>query len=83
MRPADVRMYCQIDDTAMSLVRSAMSQLQLSARAFHRTRSVKLARTIAAGRGSHGRQRLGPAGAVAEAIHLRSAEAAELIAWCC
>jgi len=28
-------------------MRSAMSQLQLSARAYHRTRSVKLARTIA------------------------------------
>ncbi len=45
MRPADVRKYCQIDDIAMGLVRSAMSQLGLSARAFHRI--LKLARTIA------------------------------------
>jgi magnesium chelatase family protein len=30
-----------------SLMRAAMSQLNLSARAYHRTRSVKLARTIA------------------------------------
>ena len=29
------------------LVRAAMTQLNLSARAYHRTRSVKLARTIA------------------------------------
>jgi magnesium chelatase family protein len=47
MRPADVRKYCQIDEAALSLVRSAMAQLQLSARAFDRTRSINLARTIA------------------------------------
>jgi len=28
-------------------MRAAMSQMQLSARAYHRTRSVKLARTVA------------------------------------
>jgi magnesium chelatase family protein len=45
MHPAEVRMYCQLDDTSRSLIRSAMNQLQLSARAYHRV--LKLARTIA------------------------------------
>lgn len=45
MRPAEVRVHCKLDDSGLSLVRSAMAQLQLSARAFHRI--LKLARTIA------------------------------------
>ncbi len=53
--PADVRVYpgltgragCKLDTTGQNLLKAAMAQLQLSARAFHRTRSVKLARTIA------------------------------------
>jgi len=45
MRPADVRTYCKLDETGTSLLRTAMNQLQLSARAFHRV--LKLARTIA------------------------------------
>jgi magnesium chelatase family protein len=45
MRPADVRVHCRLDDAGLSLMRSAMSQLQLSARAFHRV--LKLARTVA------------------------------------
>jgi len=45
MRPAEVRRYCQLDDTSQSLMRSAMNQMQLSARAYHRV--LKLARTIA------------------------------------
>ena len=45
MRVAEVRQYCQLDDTGRALMRSAMSQLQLSARAYHRI--LKLARTIA------------------------------------
>jgi magnesium chelatase family protein len=45
MRPADIRVHCQLDNTGQSLVRSAMNQLQLSARAYHRV--LKLARTIA------------------------------------
>jgi magnesium chelatase family protein len=45
MRPAEVRQFCQLDDTSRSLMRTAMSQLQLSARAYHRV--LKLARTIA------------------------------------
>lgn len=45
MRPADIRVHCQLDKTCQSLMRSAMNQLQLSARAYHRV--LKLARTIA------------------------------------
>jgi magnesium chelatase family protein len=45
MGPAEVRQFCALDDTSRALMRSAMSQLQLSARAYHRV--LKLARTIA------------------------------------
>jgi len=45
MRPAEVRKYCELDDTCRTLMRTAMNQLQLSARAYHRV--LKLARTIA------------------------------------
>jgi magnesium chelatase family protein len=45
MHPAEVRKYCQLDTTSQSLMRSAMSQMQLSARAYHRV--LKLSRTIA------------------------------------
>ncbi len=45
MRPAEVRQHCPLDDASRSLMKSAMNQLQLSARAYHRT--LKLARTIA------------------------------------
>ena len=44
MGPGEVREYCQLDDAGRSLLRSAMQQLQMSARAFHRI--LKLARTI-------------------------------------
>jgi magnesium chelatase family protein len=47
MRGGDIRQFCKLQDEGQSLMRAAMSQLQLSARAYHRTRSVKLARTIA------------------------------------
>lgn len=45
MRPAEVRRFCDLDDTGRSLMKTAMRQLQLSARAYHRL--LKLARTIA------------------------------------
>jgi magnesium chelatase family protein len=45
MGPADVRQICRLDDAGRALVRAAMQQLQMSARAFHRI--LKLARTIA------------------------------------
>ena len=51
MRPAEVRKYCELDDTGRSLMKTAMNQLQLSARAYHRV--LKLARTIADLAGSH------------------------------
>jgi magnesium chelatase family protein len=45
MGVAEVRRYCELDEAGRSLMCSAMTQLQLSARAFHRV--LKLARTIA------------------------------------
>jgi len=54
MRPAEVRQFCALDETGSALIRSAMRQLQLSARAYHRV--LKLARTIADLAGSEGIQ---------------------------
>jgi len=65
MRPAEVRKFCDLDDTSRSLMKSAMSQLQLSARAYHRI--LKLARTIADLAGS---ERIGPSH-LAEALQYR------------
>jgi magnesium chelatase family protein len=45
MRIGEVRQYCQLQAEGQSLMRAAMSQLQLSARAYHRI--LKLSRTIA------------------------------------
>ena len=45
MGPAEVRQFCQLDATGKSLIKAAMRQLGLSARAYHRV--LKLARTIA------------------------------------
>jgi magnesium chelatase family protein len=45
MRPAHIRQFCRLDEAGQSLMRSAMQQMQLSARAYHRI--LKLARTIA------------------------------------
>jgi magnesium chelatase family protein len=65
MGPKEVRQYCPVEPAAQALLKAAVSQLHLSARAFHRT--LKLARTIAdlAGAGV-----LAPAH-VAEAIQYR------------
>ncbi|MEJ7655266.1 MAG: ATP-binding protein [Chloroflexia bacterium] len=41
----DIRRHCPLDDASAGLVRSAMRQLNLSARAYHRV--LKLGRTIA------------------------------------
>jgi magnesium chelatase family protein len=46
MRVGEIRQFCKLQDEGQSLMRAAMSQLNLSARAYHRTQSVKLARTI-------------------------------------
>jgi magnesium chelatase family protein len=45
VRPAEVHRFYELDETSRALMRSAMNQLQLSARAYHRI--LKLARTIA------------------------------------
>ncbi len=45
IRVGDVRQFCKLDDQSQSLMRSAMTQLNLSARGYHRV--LKLARTIA------------------------------------
>ena len=83
MTPADVR--CarrKLDATGQSLMRSVTrsEQLQLSARAFHRARSVKIARTIADLAGSDDIASAHPStslrASLAEAIHLRQAEKA-------
>lgn len=65
MHPAEVRKFCKLDETSEALMRTAMSQLQLSARAYHRV--LKLARTIA---DLAGEQNIGPAH-LAEALQYR------------
>ncbi len=67
MGPVEVREFCQrfLDEAANSLLRMAMKQLGLSARAFHRV--LKVARTIADLSGSEGVT----AAQVAEALQYR------------
>ena len=50
MRVGEIRQFCKLQDEGQSLMRAAMSQLNLSARAYHRI--LKLARTIADPAGS-------------------------------
>jgi magnesium chelatase family protein len=45
MGPGEVRDFCRLDDAGKSLLKAAMQQLHMSARAYHRI--LKLARTIA------------------------------------
>ncbi len=45
MGPGEVRKFCVIDEAGRNLLRAAMQQMQMSARAYHRI--LKLARTIA------------------------------------
>jgi magnesium chelatase family protein len=45
MGPTEVHEFCQLDETGSRLMKSAMSQMGLSARAFHRV--LKVGRTIA------------------------------------
>jgi len=45
MHIAEVRKFCTLDETGQTLMKTAMNQLQLSARGYHRV--LKLARTIA------------------------------------
>lgn len=45
MTAVDVKQFCKMDAPAETLMKSAMKQIQFTARAFHRT--LKLARTVA------------------------------------
>jgi magnesium chelatase family protein len=45
MGPAEVQHFCQLDDAGKNLMRAAVKQMDLSARAYHRV--LKLSRTIA------------------------------------
>ena len=63
MRVGEVRRFCQLQAEGQSLMRSAMSQLNLSARAYHRI--LKLSRTIADLAGSEEIQ----SAHLAEALH--------------
>jgi magnesium chelatase family protein len=65
MGPAEVRQHCAVDATGKALLRTAMQQLHMSARAYHRI--LKLARTIADLAGS---KAIAPAH-LAEAIQYR------------
>lgn len=65
MRIAEIRQSCKLDETSETLMRSAMSQLNLSARGYHRV--LKLARTIADLGGSEAIQ----AAHLAEALQYR------------
>lgn len=65
MHPAEVRQFCSLDAPSTNLMKSAMNQLQLSARAYHRI--LKLARTIADLAGS---ERIGQSH-LAEALQYR------------
>jgi magnesium chelatase family protein len=68
MGPAEVQHFCQVDDAGKQLLRTAVQQMNLSARAYHRV--LKLARTIADLGGSECIQMQH----LAEAIHYRPRE---------
>ncbi len=73
MGPAHIREYCELDETSKALMRSAMNQLDMSARTFHRV--LKLARTIADLAGSERIQ----AAHLAEAIRVDAPASGRLI----
>ena len=72
MSARDIRKYCRLSDPVESLLRTAITRLGLSARAYHRV--LKIARTIAdlAGEAEIGTTH------VAEAIQYRSLDRARL-----
>ncbi|GAB4542178.1 MAG: YifB family Mg chelatase-like AAA ATPase [Anaerolineae bacterium] len=65
MGPAEIRQFCQVDEAGKSLLKAAMQQMHLSARAYHRV--LKLGRTIADLAGSESIQ----TAHIAEAIQYR------------
>jgi magnesium chelatase family protein len=65
MHPAEVRKFCDLEAACTSLMKTAMRQLELSARAYHRV--LKLARTIA---DLAGCEKIGPTH-LAEALQYR------------
>ncbi|MHB0870206.1 MAG: magnesium chelatase subunit ChlI family protein [Chloroflexota bacterium] len=65
MGPADVRTHCRVEGSAQSILKAAVAQMHLSARAYHRI--LKVARTIDDLEGS---PQIGPAH-VAEAVQYR------------
>ena len=67
MGPAEVRQYCAVEPAGKALLRAAMQQLHMSARAYHRI--LKLARTIADLAGSNGSK----GSATIETTHLAEA----------
>lgn len=66
MNVADVRKYCELNEEGRTLVKAAMAQMQLTARAYHRV--LKLARTIA---DLAGAERIAP-NHLAEALQYRA-----------
>ncbi len=66
MGPGEVRRFCALDETGARLMKSAMTQMSLSARGFHRV--LKVGRTIADLAGS---EAIGPAH-LAEALQYRA-----------
>jgi magnesium chelatase family protein len=64
MHPGEVRKFCGLDEMGRGLMKSAMNQLNLSARAYHRV--LKLARTIA---DLAGAEQIGPQH-LAEALYI-------------
>jgi magnesium chelatase family protein len=65
MRVGEIRKFCRLQDEGQSLMRAAMTQLNLSAHAYHRI--LKLARTIADLAGSEDMQ----SAQLAEALQYR------------
>jgi len=70
MGPAEIRQFCRLAEPCRALLRTAMAQLQLTARAYHRV--IKVARTIA---DLAGEAEIGPVH-LAEALQYRARRAA-------
>ena len=66
MGPRDLKKFCRVSDSADALLKTAISRLKLSARAYHRV--LKIARTIADLAGSSSIE----APHVSEAVQYRS-----------